>query len=270
MFNRGEWIPGGCAASGACVELGYLYEDPGFYMVALIRLMVLMVFASASIALAGFDEAVTAVNEGNFAQAFEEFSALAEKGDARAQQALGWMYYDGQGRAKDYQKAAYWYGKAAEQGNVTAQINLAQMYAYGQGVEQDLGIAARWWGKLAEQGDGRSQSALAGLYYRGTGVEQNYSRAVELWEKAAQQGIIDAQRNLGLMYGKGMGVEQSDLQAFIWLNAAAEQDDEVAAKSRDFAKSQLNENQRSEAEAMAKEYIKKYVEPFRKKNKSPH
>lgn len=223
-----------------------------------------------SSAHAGFDEAVTAANEGNFAEAFQQFSVLAEQGDARAQQALGWMYYDGQGRAKDYEKAAYWYGKSAEQGNVTAQINLAQMYAYGKGVEQDLGIAAKWWGKLAEQGDSKSQSALAGLYYRGTGVEQDYTRAVELWHLAAQQGIIEAQRNLGLMYGKGQGVEQSDIQAFVWLNAAAEQDDKVAAKSRDFARSQLSDTQLKEAEVLAKEYIKKYVDPYREKNKSPH
>lgn len=221
-------------------------------------------------AYAGFDEAVAAANDGNFAVAFEEFSTLAEQGDARAQQALGWMYYDGQGRAKDYEKAAYWYGMAAEQGNVTAQINLAQMYAYGKGVVQDLGIAAKWWGKLAEQGDSKSQSALAGLYYHGTGVEQNYSRAAELWLLSARQGVIEAQRNLGLMYGKGQGVEQSDVQAFAWLNAAAEQDDQVAAKSRDYARTQLNEDQLKKAEALAKEIIEKHVDPFREKNKSPH
>lgn len=231
---------------------------------------VLVFFFGISTAHAGFDEAVAASNEGKFALAFQEFSVLAEQGDARAQQALGWMYYDGQGRVKDFEKAAYWYGKAAEQGNVTAQINLAQMYAYGKGVNQNLGIAAKWWSKLSEQGDGKSQSALAGLYYRGAGVEQNYPRAVELWRMAAQQGIVEAQRNLGLMYGKGQGVEQNDIQAFAWLNAAAEQDDETAAKSRDYARSQLNDTQYSNAEMLAKDYVKKYVEPFREKNKSPH
>jgi len=237
---------------------------------AQIRLFSLIILAGISTANAGFDEAVAAANDGNFAQAFQEFSVLAEQGDARAQQALGWMYYDGQGRAKDFKMAAYWYSKAAEQGNVTAQINLAQMYAYGQGVERDLGIAAKWWEKLAEQGDARSQSALAGLYYSGTGVAQNYSRAAELWQQAAQQGVIEAQRNLGLMYGKGLGVEQSDLKAFLWLNAASAQDDEVAVKSRDYARSQMNQPQRNKADVLAKEYIKKYVEPFREKNKSPH
>ncbi|MDT8385511.1 MAG: tetratricopeptide repeat protein [Gammaproteobacteria bacterium] len=224
----------------------------------------------ASQAVAGFDEAVTAANDGNFALAYGEFSALAEQGDARAQQALAWMYYEGQGRPRDYGQAVYWYQKAAEQGNVTAQINLAQMYAYGQGVVQDFAQAAHWWERLAEQGDSRAQSALAGLYYQGVGVVQDIARALALWGEAARQGIIDAQRNLGLLYGKGQGVPQDDVQAYAWLSAAALQDDGTAAQSRDYALSQLTAEQRNAAEALAKEYAEKYVEPFREKNARPH
>jgi len=84
-------------------------------------------------AVAGFDEAVAAANDGKFAEAFEAFSALAEQDDARAQQALAWMYYEGQGRKRDYEKAAYWYRKAADQGNITAQINLALVAALAGG-----------------------------------------------------------------------------------------------------------------------------------------
>ena len=221
-------------------------------------------------AVAGFDEAVAAANDGKFPEAFSEFSALAEQGDARAQQALAWMYYEGQGRKRDYEKAAYWYRKAADQGNVTAQINLAQMYAYGKGVQQDFSAAAHWWEKLAAQGDGKAQAALAGLYYQGKGVTQNFATAVSLWREAAEQGNIEAQRNLGLMYGKGQGVTQDDVQAYAWLNAAAEQDDPVAGKSRDFAFTQLNIEQQAKAKSLAQQVVEKYVAPFKEKNKSPH
>jgi len=221
-------------------------------------------------AVAGFDEAVAAANDGKYALAFEEFSVLAEQGDARAQQALAWIYYEGQGRQRDYEKAVYWYRKAADQGNVTAQINLAQMYAYGKGVAQDFAKAAQWWEKLAEQGDSKAQSALAGLYYQGAGVKQDIAKALALWSEAAKQGIIEAQRNLGLLYGKGQGVVQDDVQAYAWLNAAAVQDDSTAAKSRDYALSQLSVEQRKAAETLAKEYLEKYVEPFKEKNAKPH
>lgn len=222
---------------------------------------------------AGFDEAVAAANDSNFAVAYKEFLVLAEQDDARAQQALAWMYYEGQGRERDYGKAAYWYRRAAEQGNITAQINLAQMHAYGKGVQQDFTEAAHWWKKLADQGDVKSQVALAGLYYQGAGLERDFEKAVRLWREAAQQGSIEAQRNLGLMYGKGRGVVQDDVQAFAWLSVAAIQDDEVAAKSRDYAQSQLNAEQRKKAGILAHELIEKFVEPFGespiKENKSP-
>ncbi|MEE8379589.1 MAG: tetratricopeptide repeat protein, partial [Gammaproteobacteria bacterium] len=155
-------------------------------MSIIIRSVVLMLFLGIFLAVgtshASFDEGVAAANEGQYGTAFQEFSVLAEQGDSRAQQALAWMYYEGQGRKKDFEKAAYWYGKAAEQGNVTAQINLAQMYAYGKGVTQDFSIAAKWWTVLAEQGDRKAQSALAGLYYHGNGKEHNLSKAFELWQ----------------------------------------------------------------------------------------
>jgi uncharacterized protein len=219
---------------------------------------------------AGFDEAVAAANDGKYAEAFAEFSQLAEQGDARAQQALAWMYYEGQGRQRDYEQAANWYRKAAEQGNVTAQINLAQMYAYGKGIAQDFSEAARWWKELAEQGDSKSQAALADLYFQGKGVARDMDRALSLWAEAAKQGIIDAQRNLGLLYGKGQGVEQDDVQAYAWLYAAAKQDDTTAVSSRDYALSQLKGEQRQTAEGLANEYVEKYVEPFKEKNAKPH
>jgi len=220
--------------------------------------------------LAGFDEAVTAANDGKFAEAFSEFSTLAEQGDARAQQALAWIYHEGQGRARAYDKAAYWYRKAADQGNVTAQINLAQMYAYGKGIAQDFSQAAHWWQKLAEQGDSKSQAALAGLYFQGKGVVQDIAAAVSLWRQAAEQGIIEAQRNLGLLYGKGQGVPQDDVQAYAWLHAAAKQADKTAQKSRDYAFQQLSGAQQTEATRLAKQYVERYVTPFVEINQKPH
>jgi len=230
-----------------------------------------LVLSGMARAVAGFDEAVAAANDGKFTEAFETFSMLAEQDDVRAQQALAWMYYEGQGRKRDYEKAAYWYRKAADQGNVTAQINLAQMYAYGQGVTQDFVEAARWWKKLAEQGDSKSQAALAGLYFQGKGgIAQNLAAAISLWRSAAEQGNIEAQRNLGLMYGKGQGVEQDDVQAYAWLNAAATQGDTVAEQSRDYAFQQLTGTRLKEAELLAGQYVERYVAAFEEKNKKPH
>lgn len=45
----------------------------------------------------------------------ENFSKLAEQGDAEAQNSLGAYIKQGYGVEKDYKKAVYWFTKAAEQ-----------------------------------------------------------------------------------------------------------------------------------------------------------
>ena len=53
-----------------------------------------------------------------------ELKALADQGDAEAQNNLGLRYYNGEGVTKDYAEAVKWYRKAAEQGHAEAQFNL--------------------------------------------------------------------------------------------------------------------------------------------------
>ena len=48
--------------------------------------------------------------------------SLAERGDAKAQFALGTMYRDGQGVARDYVEALKWLHSAADQGLLDAQF----------------------------------------------------------------------------------------------------------------------------------------------------
>ena len=78
-----------------------------------------------------------AAQEGDFATALSEWRPLAERGEAIAQQSLGFMYYNGQGVSQDYTEALKWYLLAADQGVAGAQSNLALMYYNGQGVKQD-------------------------------------------------------------------------------------------------------------------------------------
>ena len=75
---------------------------------------------------------------------FEETKALAEKGDASAQNHLGYMYDAGNGVSQDFEEAAKWYRKAAEQGEAFAQFNLGIKYSTGQGVLQNFVTAYAW------------------------------------------------------------------------------------------------------------------------------
>ncbi len=100
----------------------------------------------------GLDEALDRANasykRGDYAEALEGFSDLAEKGDAEAQNNLGVMYSYGDGVPKDYAEAVKWYRMAAEQGYADAQANLGFAYLTGYGLPKDY-VQAYMWSKLA-------------------------------------------------------------------------------------------------------------------------
>ncbi len=79
------------------------------------------------------EEALAAYDRGDYAVAFEAFSALAKQGNASAQVELGFMYFDGRGVPQDDVKAVRWWRQAAEQGNADAQARLGDMYVNGRG-----------------------------------------------------------------------------------------------------------------------------------------
>ena len=84
-----------------------------------------------------------------------------------------------------YTQAALWYRKAAEQGNSVAQDALGDLYYNGQGVPQDYTQAALWYRKAAEQGDAEAQDALGDLYNNGRGVPRDYAEAYFWYDLAA-------------------------------------------------------------------------------------
>ncbi len=68
----------------------------------------------------------------------------AERGDARAQARLGFMYQYGRGVPQNYRLAYYWYRRGAEQGNAAAQHLLGLLYDKGQGTPTDHVLAHMW------------------------------------------------------------------------------------------------------------------------------
>jgi TPR repeat protein len=69
----------------------------------------------------------------SYADNFSDTKALAEQGDADAQNDLGVMYDNGNGVPQDHAEAAKWFRKAAERGLARAQYNLGIMREIGKG-----------------------------------------------------------------------------------------------------------------------------------------
>jgi len=89
-------------------------------------------------------DGTAAFTRGNYVEAANKARPLAERGDARSQALLGFMYEHGRGVAQDYSAAIYWYTCAADQGHPTAQYLLGLMYEKGHGVVRSDVLAYKW------------------------------------------------------------------------------------------------------------------------------
>jgi TPR repeat protein len=92
-----------------------------------------------------------AFTKGDYVRAARVLLPLAERGNARAQAMVGFMFATGQGLPQSYDAAGYWYRLSAEQGDTTAQYLLGLAYDKGQGVPPDE-VAAYKWLNLAAAG----------------------------------------------------------------------------------------------------------------------
>lgn len=187
----------------------------------------------------------------------------AEKGDLVGQVALGAMYVNGVGVARDHGEAMRWYRRAADRGSAQAQFDVGLMYYKGEGVRRDLGEAERWFALAAAQGSERAKNGLlsiatmhaagvggpqqcaraeaimrnlaeagydpasvhlGGLYLRGCAeVPANVAEGIRLVRTHAERGDPTAQAQLGWAYATGTGVPQDFGEAMRWSRMAADQ-----------------------------------------------
>lgn len=88
--------------------------------------------------------ASAAFSRGDYNRAAQLLLPLADRGNARAQTMVGFMYATGRGLPQSYDAASYWYRLAAEKGDTTAQYLLGLAYDKGQGVPLDEVAAYKW------------------------------------------------------------------------------------------------------------------------------
>jgi TPR repeat protein len=81
---------------------------------------------------------------GDYPRAVKSIGPSAERGNARAQAKLGFMYQYGRGVPQNYSLAYYWYRRGAEQGDPAAQHLLGLLYDKGQGTPTDHVLAHMW------------------------------------------------------------------------------------------------------------------------------
>lgn len=157
-------------------------------------------------------DAVAAAERGDYQTAFKEYSALAEKGDAKATVSIGLMYYQGQGFKQDYAKAMDWYLKAFKKGNGDAYCNIGVMYRDGLGVQTNRQIAYALFYLVYMRGLGSDDTQIRnGRNLDKTAVlmkREEISGVMKMTEKyvtafVEKRGKLD-QRDEALKFSKGV------------------------------------------------------------------
>jgi TPR repeat protein/AcrR family transcriptional regulator len=158
----------------------------------------------------------------------DRLTALANKGDARAELVVGLKYLSGDGVTANDAQAAHWLDRSAQHGNAVAQNHLGALYQSGRGVVRDTAQAKHWYEMAAAQGDRHAMSNLAVLYAGATGADKDFAAAATWFQRSASLGYVDAQFNLAVLFERGDGVPQSLLDAYRWYSIAAASGDAVA------------------------------------------
>lgn len=155
------------------------------------------------------------------AEAVRWYTVNAEKGDAQAQNTIGFMYLMGKGVPKDKDKAKYWLMSAAEAGNAEAMYHIADAYFRGiNGVRQDPKEAMKWYELSAESGYPEAQHDLAVIYM--SDRRPDFKRSAMLFAKAADQGEVDSIYQLGMLYAYGQGIKRDPDKAVMLLTEACD------------------------------------------------
>ena len=118
------------------------------------------------------------------------------QGHIRAAEAIGGIYFWGQGVARDYPQAMAAYKVGAEGGDAKCQHQLGIMYYLGQGVAVHYEQARLWLEKAAAQNYTIAVGQLATMYHLGKGVTPSWRRARELYKRAIELGLSEAVQNM--------------------------------------------------------------------------
>jgi len=143
---------------------------------------------AAPAAAASWEAGLSALEEGRVEKAASIFKRIAPQGDVRAQFALGVMYLEGRGVARDPERAAGWIQRSARAGFLPSQTVLGRMYLLGLGLPEDAGEALKWYRAAAAYGDVNAQGALGLIYDQGwAGLPANPVVAAQ-WLALAEKG----------------------------------------------------------------------------------
>lgn len=126
-----------------------------------------------------------------------------EFGHTYAMNALGSMYYYGQGLKENPARGITFYKAAFARGDIYAMRNLGIAYREGKGVKKDITNALALFKKASDGGHPSAPTDIGAMYFKGDGVKKDLAEAIRWYELGAERGDPWAASNLAWIYSKG-------------------------------------------------------------------
>lgn len=155
---------------------------------------------------------------------FRDSAQYSAEGAGRSDFEAGYKAYEKQ----DYTNAAILFEKAANAGNPSADVALGQLYRQGLGVAKNEKRAFELYQTAALKGHARAQAQLGLSYELGEGVSENWAEAVAWYKKSATQLDKLGLYYLARAYQFGIGVPQDRALATAWYEKAENQGEQQA------------------------------------------
>jgi TPR repeat protein len=167
------------------------------------------------------------------------------------------MYISGNGVPMDKEKAMFYFDKAADAGNTMAGFMVGYAYYIGKLREKNYVKAAPMIKKAADMGFDEAQLIMAEIYANGYGFPQNYGNAVRYLRNAVDQGSTVAMMHLADILSSGNMYNKDIASAHILYNLAAVRGVSGAAEKRALLEKTMKINDVLRAQADAESYVEK-------------
>ncbi|MBO6785111.1 MAG: sel1 repeat family protein [Alphaproteobacteria bacterium] len=132
-----------------------------------------------------FRRGFEAYQRGNFDQAAEIWSTLADEGHIKSMNNLGTMYSHGKGVGRNYSLAMLWYRRSAALGDARAMYNIGIAHEYGRGVATSDARAVEWYRKAADRGLVEAMIALGWVLSTSPDIAVRDGALAKRWVNAA-------------------------------------------------------------------------------------
>jgi serine/threonine-protein kinase len=107
-----------------------------------------------------YTDAMADLHAGRTAHAASQLRQAADLGNVSAMEAIGQIYWSGNGVARDDLEAIDWFQKAAAKGSAAAIYDLGIAYETGRGVRKDAKVARNLFRQAAEAGEPRAKARI--------------------------------------------------------------------------------------------------------------